>query len=260
MSHATRLDKASSYLFLLGFFISKIQYIPILIIAPFIKTISLILYFLAYSLWFIAGFIYPDHKKKNDEWYGFAQLKEQYQLAAVIGLAATVLSILALFVPILTLPAVWIFFVSNIIWIIGEYHKLNNPPQYELNYSHGHQNAYLSYAITMTLISLLTAISTSIILIVPPIAIPVFIIATLLSVGMGALAGEFVLDYNFGNHPLTPIKNSYDQMIELLDTSIVSEMNDNPEPYHQNHIFTPTEQPSKELIPDSSDLTCKASL
>lgn len=258
MSHATRLDKASSYFFLLGFFLSKIQYIPLTIISSTLKFSSLIMYFLGYLLWIIGSHIYPDHNRLKNQWYGFAQFKEQYQCAAIIGLIATVLSIIAIFVPILILPAAWLFLSSNVIWTIGEYHKLNNPPEYELNYSHGHQSVYLSYAMTMSTITLLTAVTTTLMIIFPLIALPVFMGGALLGIGLGALGLEYWLEFSFGNHPLTPIKESYRHMNYSLGPS-GTKVTSFSESYHNHTVFMEEELKPKKLIPYSNDLTCKSS-
>lgn len=124
MTVAQKLDKASGIFFFAGFLLSKLQYIPFPLASAIFRFISLGIYSLAYLCWLTASLLHPDHPVNYRKWYGFAQIKEQFLLSSFVGLTATVLSVAAVFVPVLFPPAAWLFLIGNAIWAIGEYHKL----------------------------------------------------------------------------------------------------------------------------------------
>lgn len=230
--------KISSLFFLLGFIVSKIQYLPIAIVSSVFNIIALGCYFLAYGAWFVSSHFQPSQKNNDENWYGFVQFKEQFLYAATMGLVASLISISAIYFPILLVPASWLFFSSNIFWTIGEYNKLQNPPESDENYSHSCQSSYLAYAITMTTTGLTTALSTTLIFIFPAITIPVIITATIISLGLGVLATEYWLDYTFGAHKKTPVlPDSYAHMCESLGPAKTQHPEQSPQPYHGNELL-----------------------
>ena len=214
MSHARRLDKASTYFFSTALVLSKLQYIPNAMATFVLKLSSLSLYLIGYALWFSASLLRGDHKRHNPNWYGFAQHKIQASFASITGFIATGLSIAAAFVPVLFPPAAWLYVVSNIIWTIAEYHKLNNPPKDTEHFSYSRQRAYLSYTITITTMSVVTAVAATLILVFPPIAIPATIISVIISIGLGILAFEYWMDSTHGDHKETLVSGSYYEMTE----------------------------------------------
>ncbi|WP_298622292.1 hypothetical protein [uncultured Legionella sp.] len=233
MIHPRKLGKLSSTFFLLGFIISKIQYLPVTIVSSFFHIIALGCYFLAYGAWFISSHFQPNQENNTEEWYGFAQFKEQFLYAATMGLIASLISILAIFFPVLIVPASWLFFSSNIFWTIGEYNKLQNPPESDENYSHSYQSTYLAYAMTMAATGLTTALSTTLVFIFPAITVPIIITATIISTGLGVLATEYWLDYTFGDHKKTPLSpHSYNYMNKSLGNIQTQQTVQSPQPYH----------------------------
>lgn len=176
---ATQLDNISGKLFLTGFFLSKLKSISGMVLSPILNIVSLVAYLFGYITWYLATLFYPDHPRKRDAWYGFTEFKEQYQAAAFLG---TFASILCLVNPALILPAVWIFSLSSMVWMISEYHKYRNPPSYDQNFSSARQATYLRYVATTTAISLITAFSVSL-----AIALPVTAGASLL---IGVVVGN----------------------------------------------------------------------
>lgn len=256
MTQAKKISKASSYFFLLGFIASKIQYLPLAFISSIINLVALGFYFAAYGLWFISSHFQPSQKEKNNEWYGFAQFKEQYLYAATIGLIASTISMMAFFFPVLLPPAAWLFFCSNMVWSIGEYHKLNNPPETDENYSHSYQKSSLSYSITMTAITLTTAISATLIFLFPPITISVIIASTITCMGLGILAAEYWLDYTFGDHKKTSVINhSYNHMQESLGPAQTNHTTHCSEPYHGNEILYSNQIVATKENHDGSELS-----
>lgn len=222
------LSKSSGGLFFSGFMLSKLQYLPFPVVSAAFRFISLGLYLLGYISWFVASLLQPDHKHHHDKWYGFAKIKEQFLLSSCIGFIGAILSVVAVFIPILFPPAAFIFFLGNIIWTIGEFHKLKNPPGHDEHFSSTQQKSYVHYAVTTTAISLITAVAATLMVIFPAMTLTITIFSLLVCVGLGALAFEFWLDTNFGKHSPThtqyiPQHESYSTMSHGFGSSCVLE-------------------------------------
>lgn len=241
VTQASKLGKASSFFFFSGFVISKIQYLPVAIVSSALTLLSLGMYFIGYALWFISSHFHPDQKIANEEWYSFAQFKEQFLYASILGLIGTLLSITAIFFPVVLVPAAWLYVGSNILWAIGEFHKLNNPPVDDENFNYEKQNNYLSYALTMTTIALIAATATTLVYFFPPIALTVILTSSIICVGLGLLAAEHWLNSNFGDYkkdPDTGVKNhntSYKSMSRNLQNSEKKTLPVATAPYHGEH-------------------------
>lgn len=168
----------SGNFFLAGFVISKLKNIPLIILASALNFISLTAYLIGYLSWFLATLFYPEHQPKENAWYGFAQLKSQYQLSAILGTLATILCLL---IPSFILPIAWIYTGSNVIWGISEYHKKNNPPPKEALYSTLRQKTYLCYVLLVTGVSALTAITYTVSVLQPQAAYLTLLISSIVS-------------------------------------------------------------------------------
>ena len=233
MSHSQHLNKASGLFFFLSFMLSKLQYIPIPIVANVFRLCSFLFSLTAYSTWFSSNLLNPDHKPLHNEWYGFARIKELLISSSIVGFAAAVLSFSSLFVPILFPIAAWLFVVDNIIWSIGEVHKLKSPPTDNPNFSYTQQDSYLSYAIATTGISIVTAMTATLIFIFPLMTLSITLFSILICIGIGVIAMESWLDANFGTH--NPIStNSYVQIEKGMELEVTSEKSPTPypAPYH----------------------------
>lgn len=201
---------------------------------------------LGYGVWFIGSHFHPEHTYNEEEWYGFAQFKEQHLFAATLGLIATVLSIAGIFVPVLLIPAAWMFLGSSCMWATSEYHKLNNPHPQEEDYSHTYQKAYFKYALTLAGMSLVTAVCTTLIFLFPPLTIPILIGSGIVIAGLSVVAAEMWLNYTFGNHKPTPVPStSHQQMIERLGPKQELEETNSPAPYHGESLLH-TDQPTSD--------------
>ena len=256
VSTTSKLGKVSSFFFFSGFVCGKIKLLPIPVVSAAFNIISLVFYMMGYGVWFIASHFYPSHTQTEEEWYGFAQFKEQYLFAATLGFLATALSIAGFFVPVLIIPAAWMFVASNFMWTSGEYHKLNNPPLDE-NYSHTYQKTYTSYALTMTTISIVAALSTTAIFLFPPVTVPVLILSAFIVVGLGALAAENWLDYTFGDRKPTPvIQTSHSQMNHSLDPRVSLEDTYSPAPYHGDDLLKSSEDSQSPLLETDDTPLC----
>jgi hypothetical protein len=233
----TPLNKISGFFFFTGFVIEKIQYLPIMVVSTVVNILSQVSYMLGYATWFLASHFYPSEAPKKNEWFGFAQIKEQYLIASTLGFIASCFSVAALFVPVLLIPVSWLFLSGNILWTFGEYHKLHNPPKDDKDYSERYQSTYLNYVIATTGISAIGAIGITLAFIFPPIAVSVFIISTILTIGLMGLSLEIWLDFNFNDHKPTPVKTSHEQMTLTLGPKIASENTKSEVPYHNNILL-----------------------
>ncbi|GGI75289.1 hypothetical protein [Legionella impletisoli] len=179
------LDKISGNLFLGGLFLSKLRYIPVLAIRPILDLMSLLAYLVGYIAWYAATIFYPNHPRKRDRWYGFTEFKEQYQLASLVGLFSTILCLIN---PALILVSVWLFTLSNMIWAISEYHRFKHPPAYEEGFSYERQAMYLRYTMAALVVSLITAVATTVAVLFPPAAIATLVLSALYGNALTLLA------------------------------------------------------------------------
>lgn len=223
------LNKLSSLSFFLSFLAAKIQYIPVVNMgAAFLNLFSFSFNLLAYSLWYVASYFYPEQYPRNKDWYSFASFKEQQSYAALLGIAAAILSIAALSNPILAIPAAWIFFTSSLYWVVSEYHKFNNPPP-DKEYSESKQTSNLSYAVIVTTLSFVNAATSTLVLYFPLLVIPILAISGLINIGLSLVALEYFLDVNFSEHKKIPISDtSYHSMSNGLGSTM--------KPEHKNSI------------------------
>lgn len=219
MNTTQKLEKSSGIFFFTGFMLSKLQYLPFPLVSAVFRFLSLGLYFGAYSTWFASSLMQPGQKQPKDKWYAFAKLKEQFLLSSLVGFIATALSVAAVFVPVLFPPAAWLFFLGNIIWTIGELHKLKHPPEHKEDFSHTKQKAYLNYAITTTAISLVTALAATLMVVFPPATLTLTVLSLLICVGLGTLAFEYWLNSNFGKHEPLKKAGSYTNITDELGVS-----------------------------------------
>lgn len=253
-----QMNTASGVLFFAGSILAKLQYIPFPLASAIFRFLSLGLYLSGYALWSISILLLTGHKQRDDKWYGFAKIKEQLLYSSLIGFVATVLSVAAVFLPVLFPPAAWLFFIGNVIWAISEYHKLKNPPEDE-NFSYTKQDAYQSYTMTITTISLVTATAATLMFVFPLIAIPTTIFSLLLCAGLGALAFEFWISYYFDAHKPLKDPDSHMKMSDELGTTHKNKYS--PAPHHEkSFFFSPKEENEKTIEMGSISHVKKESL
>lgn len=267
MSTTSILGKVTAFFFFSGFVLGKAQNLPIPGIPSILNLISLFFYLLGYGTWFVSSHFHPNHAYHAKEWYGFAQFKEQHLFAATLGILATSVSIAAFFVPVLLIPAAWLFLASNSMWSISEYHKLQNPNPADESYSHSYQKAYFSYSMTMTSISTVTALSLTAIAIFPALTLPIFILSAITILGLTAVVAEVWLNYMFGDHKPTPVKpDSSLQMAQSLGAAATLEESPapDPEPYQGQSLLksvetVPAPSPEVDNPALSNQQTCSMS-
>jgi hypothetical protein len=254
VSKSKLLDNVSGKFFLFGFIIGKLRSVPVPIVSIYAVATSVLSYFIAHGLWFISSHHYPEHKA-HEEWYGFTHFKGQNKISAVLGVTAAALNIAGLFFgPVMVIPAMWLYFAGNVVWTIAEYHKFKNPHADE-DYSHHRQKSQVPYAIATTAVGLITAISTSLVFIFPVIAMPIFAVGMVLTLGLGALSTEYWLEANMNKHAPTPIKalESYVGMNESLGKPEKTTIHCGVEPSHYSDPLKSKKAKSKciELNPES---------
>lgn len=209
-------DAASGYLFMAGSFASKLTVFSVFLSA-ISSIISLIAYLLGYLAWYIAALYYPNTPKKP-EWFGFAPLKEQYQLTAVLGLIATILCI---YTPVLLPFAAWMYALSNIMWCITEYHKQENPPLNEEGFSSIRQRLYFRYTLLVTISSAAIAITATISLFFPPLAFALFVGSTIFTVGLAVISLYYWGQCTFSSFSPDRSEHSYTILSNELEFNLV---------------------------------------
>ncbi len=222
----TVLDKISGYLFLAGFISTKLKNIPITIVAVALNIVSLFSYLIGYVAWYLAASLYPNYPRKNDTWYGFAEFKNQYQIAALLGTIAAITTIACILVPPLILPTAWLYTLSNLVWSISEHHKKENPPPDDEQYSGLRQALYLRYALLVTSSSALAAITTTATFLFPPAALIIITTSTIIGIGLTIASLYYWAKCAFGTYPPDNVNHSYNQFSRQLSFTL----NNEPEP------------------------------
>ncbi len=216
---ASRLDKISGQFFLLGLATSKLKNFPLKIISLLLGITSLACYLIGYSLWFVASLLYPRFARDKRAWYGFADLKSQYQLSSFLGLAATILCIC---IPSMLLIASWTFTLSNFVWGVAEYHKLQNPPPFDEKFSSERQSLYLKYTKFIIVASILTAGCLSMAWVYPWMGASLLLFSNIVGNGLTIAAFWFwtksMLE-NFEPDKKT-LRHSYQAMAESLEADL----------------------------------------
>lgn len=220
------LDSISGYLFLTGAISARLKSIPIFLVAAIFNLSSVFAYLIGYVLWYVAAFLYPDHPRQRDSWYGFAQFKEQYQMAALLGTMATIGTILCLISPTLIVPTAWLYALSNLIWSIGEYHKKENPPLDNEEYSSVKQALYFRYTLTVAMNSVLAAISATAIFLLPSATFIIVTTATVIGFGIAIASAYYLGKFYLGNHPPEKIPHTY----QRLSNQLSFELEQSPKP------------------------------
>ncbi len=210
------LDKISGIFFTAGFFISKLKFIPFKLLLPIVNIISLSSYLVGYITWYIAALLYPDLARKRDQWFGFFDLKEQYQLAAFIGTVAT---LFCLITPSLVCLPLWLYVISNLIWAVGEYHKYQNPPVDDENYSKDRQTAYLKYVFLALTLSIVSALAATLAVCFPPIAAVTLMVGTGIGIVLGVASMYYWKVSTFDTFEKNAAKkSSYEVMSSQLES------------------------------------------
>ena len=214
---AHKFDAISGNLFLLGMVTSRFREIPIPIVSSLILFLSMLAYLVGYTLWFVASMLHPPYARKPDSWLGFASFRTQYQVAAILGIAA---AIMWFFFPIMIIPAAWLFLISNLIWTISEHHKKINPPPdhitdlEKLKYIQ-RQSVYCQYTKIATFISLMTAVGLTLALIFPPAAAGILIVTGILGIFCTVISLGFLMKASCGKFEVSAVDDA---------TAVVSEL------------------------------------
>lgn len=249
------LRQVRGVIFFIGFVLSKIKYIPYIFISPYFHLVSLIFYLTGHLLSYIGSHIEPEHSRKEDSWYGFLPFREQYRVAATIGIIATLLSIASYYVPFLIVLASWLFLTGNTIKSIGEYHKLNSPPTADKHFSFSRQNSFFLHSTCNCLTSTVSAISTTLVFLFPAASLSIMGFATLITLSIGAASLEHWLDCHFGEHPKPCDSNSYSLMCHTMDLKLPLDNNPSIKPRPTQPLFCKSNKDAL-FNSDSNNFTC----
>lgn len=195
----------SGYFFLLGFVSSRLNHMPIMLLNTILNVVSLVSYLIGYVSWYLASLYYPEHPPKVDYWFGFAQFRKQYQIAAILGTLATIFYIIS---PALVIPSAWLYLISNALWAISEYHKMENPPQ-ESNYCHERQSLYVKFAILVTLSALGEALAETLIWVFPLEATCIMTVFSIIGTILTLASMYYWYQSTFGNFEKEHTSDSY---------------------------------------------------
>lgn len=238
--HAEMLSKLSGFLFLVGLFSSRLSSIPISIVTMILNLVSTIAYLVGYIAWYAASLFYPDHPRKREYWFGFAQFKQQYQISALIGAIATILCIVT---PFLILPIAWLYTISNFIWAISECHRQENPFPDDPTFSSARQKLYVRYAVLVAISSIIASLSVTIVFLFPPASFIVLTCSSLIAAVMTFFTMYYWIKSIFGRYTPDHIKESYAKLFDqLASDSLVK-----PDP-----DMTLIDQPEYEEVPHIS--------
>jgi hypothetical protein len=245
-----KLDTAGGVVFFGGAALIKIQ---LALPPPFsviINSIALGLYSIGYVLWLIESLLLPKRTHSNEAWHAVNAFKKQFTAASIIGLIATMCGIASIFFPLLIIPTCWIFMLSNACWVIGEYQKTASPPKDDPAYQHQKQLAYYQYVQVIAIISLTTAIITTVSFFFPPFIWAAVIVAPILSL----LALKTWFDAHLVNYaPKSPQKHesSYESMNHLVQLAPKPTPTENCATA-QNSVTSLVPQPIEKLNDNSS--------
>lgn len=245
------LAQLGDNLFFTGFIISKSTLVPIALASLILNIISLAIYAVAYLVWFLSS--YASHNNSNyRELPAYKQFKKhvvQYIFSSTTGVVATILSVIAIFFPIVAIPAAALFFISNLCWVVGEYYRLKlsgKSADYAINPKA--QQAYFQYAVTATIVSILTLTSVVLCVAFPPLTLAI----TTATIIIGGVLGCFALirwaDSKAINlrEPQAETKQSYHQVITYTSKSgnTLSTQTAPPIPDKSRPLFAPSPKPS----------------
>lgn len=217
------LDRVSGFLFFVGFSTSRLKYIPNFMFAAVLNIVSLASYAVGYSIWYISGFFQPEQQRERESWYGFAQFKDQYQAAALLGLLATLYCVIS---PALLVPAAWIYTTANVMWTIGEYHKNARPSFQDEQHSSVRQAHYFRYSLLSSISSGIATVATTVAFIFPSTAFIALIASSAIVVCLMAVGIGYWLYCFFGTFPPDATPQTYITLNQMLDTPSLQSVND----------------------------------
>ncbi len=217
--NAAVLNLISSGLFFIGLIFSKLKTLPLAFLSTLLHFVSLVAFLIGYAIWAISGIFYPNYPRRREQWYGFAEYKQQFQLAALLGAIATFICIIT---PSLIITSAWIYTLSNLFWTISEYHKKENPPPHDHDFSSTKQNIYFRFSLLATSSSLVAALSASIIVTFPVTTIVLSTFATILGTGLTISSFYYLSKTLFENFPPDNINHSYNKLNSGLANSPIA--------------------------------------
>jgi len=198
------LDRIGGYLALGGFVCSKLQIVPDPIISCIFRYLAFLLYLMSYGFWLLGSLVSPQHPRKCEKWYGYADFKTQNLLGATVGFLGVTLGLIAaLFFPPALMVGCWLIVASNIIWTTSEYHKYRHPDPNDPFYIPEKQSEYMKYVFMMTLVSMISASALTLCIIFPPATLTVMTISTITGLFLTGIAIHYWSEMTFKFAPWT---------------------------------------------------------
>lgn len=224
-------SKLSGYSFSLSFLISKLKLLPFPLVSLAFNFIGQILGFAGYAFWYLALLLRPENEKCIQKYDDYSEIVEQHQIASTIGLISSILGVIGIFFPVALIPAACGIFAANIFWVIGESNKLKTPPPEVPNFNLEKQKDHVIYTIAMTAISFVAAVTTTILICFPVIAVPTLVISTIMTLGAGLLAFEYWSRVHLRKDPEKPA------IAAQSETATPEAETQYTEPYHGKPLF-----------------------
>lgn len=244
------LARLGDNLFFTGFIISKSTLVPIALVSLILNIISLTIYAIAYLVWFLSS--YASHNNRDYcELPAYKQFKKhviQYLFSSLTGVVATILSVVAIFFPIIAIPAAALFLVSNLCWVVGEYYRLKLSDKSE-HYAivPKAQQAYFQYAVTATLVSIITLTSVVLCAAFPPLTLVITAVTFIIGGVLGCFALIRWADSKAINlrDSQTESKQSYHQVISQTSKrgNTLGTQTAPPSPEKSQPLFPPSPKP-----------------
>lgn len=240
-------------LFFSGAVLIKIQLAMVPPLSIITNSIALGMYLGGYILWLIQSLLIPNRTHPNESWYGVNSFKKQFTAASIIGLIGTITGIASIFFPLLIIPTCWIFLISNICWLIGEYQKTTSPHQDDPDYQPQKQLAYYQYVKVIMIVSLVTAVITTITFFFSPFIWAAVAVAPILALlTLKTWYDAHLVDYPALPHHKTPCSYEYIQDHAKPHPQVTPTLSSINCENTQNSVPSPVPQLTENLDDDSS--------
>lgn len=174
-------DNLSRFFFVAAFIANALYHITPVFIGRICKLAAIGCNYAGYLFWLASAQVSKDQERLKNKWYAFAKIKNQHRLTSLLGVLATTLALIGFFIPVMLIPAFWLFTLSNIIWAITTFHQKRNLPQDDPRYTPKGYDNYFNYVILSTAASVVAAIGTTLIFCFPAATLPILIIVMSIS-------------------------------------------------------------------------------
>lgn len=228
------LKKINGLFFVFGGITSNLKNTPHPVISSFLRLTSLIANFMGYCIWYY--FNLTEKPIEPTVPFDFMDVQTKYQMAALLGVIATLLCIL---LPALLIQTAWLFTLSNILWAHCENQKRNNPPKNNCNYSTEQQTIYCYYTNCVATISLLTSLTITALYLWPTVIIQALPLCSAFGTALSLLSFGFFIHYRLGK-----FESDMKSTSEAINTNSAHSSKPSPRPDAGIHYDSPLQQPT----------------